>query len=171
MNKAMKYARKELVKLGCDIVLEDARSVIIRLSDGTNFTVSTRTQMQTIRRVIDRERRAFRGETGETLAVHPECETYPKMQDAEHFATAHFSSRLKLMRRQGLDPSEVTGALLEPEIVRRHKSNGRWIYCAGRVGVVVAPPEHGVYSLVTLLWATDELWAQNPRPERVRFHG
>ena len=165
MNKPMKFAKKELTKLGCVVEDENDRRIEFRLRDGSGWHCSNRTQMQTVRAVVARVRRGYRDETGECLAAFPDVTGAPRLDVGEYHAPSHFRDRLTLMRAQGLTASEVTGALLAPESVRYSEHTGRRIYCAGRIGVVVAPPEHGVHILITLLWATDALWEQNPRPE------
>lgn len=166
MNKPMKFAKKELTKLGCVVEDENDRRIEFRLRDGSGWHCSNRTQMQTVRAVVARVRRGYRYETGECLTIYPEAVGAPRLDAGNYHASDHLRSRVALMRGQGLLTAELTGALLAPESVRYSERTDRWIYCAGRIGVVVEKPEHGVFPLVTVLWATDELWAENPRPER-----
>lgn len=169
MNKVMKFAKKEFAKLGCVLEHEEPQRLDFRLRNGRLWSCNSRTQMQTVRSVLERERGIYRVETGEYLAAFPEVFSAPRLELGNYHAPDHFKERTRLMLGQGLRRPEITDAILHPETVRINPATGRWIYCHGRIGVVVQPPEHGVYVLITILWATDDLWEQNPRPEREKL--
>ncbi|MBK0419988.1 hypothetical protein JD276_13200 [Leucobacter sp. CSA1] len=169
MNKAMKTAKKELTKLGCEVVRETRDLIAFRLLTGQDWVCSSRTQMHTVRSVVDRQRGHYRVQTGEYLAAFPEVTSAPRMEIGNYYAPPHFKDSTRLMLGQGLTRPEITTAILSPETVRINPATGRWIYCAGRIGVVIEPPEHGIYTLITILWSTDEEWEQNPRPEREKL--
>lgn len=163
MTKAMKLAKRELRKLGCRLISEGARTLHFELANGKLWVCHTGTTLATVRSVVESQRLTQRFATGEFLLRYPATSSAPILTAGDFAATTHFKSRLSLMRGQGLKYPEVVSALLAPVTVRRSPT-GNLLYCAGRVAVVV-DPGGGVFRLVTVLWATDELWAANPRPE------
>lgn len=79
----------------------------------------------------------------------------------------HATERLELMSSQTrLARSEVDDALVWPEQVMWSPLHESWMWVRGRVIVAAAINEDGSTVIRTILWATEDLWEQNPRPTK-----
>lgn len=164
MNKAMKLAKKELQRVGSSLVYEGSNQLTFRMPDGSTWYCDGSTSLARVREVVSRwKARARRSEyLGQYLpAVDP-----PKLGGYRLCRTQHFTDRCDLMMDQGLKVAEVHAALLMPDQVLAG-AGGRYLYCSGRIAVVVEVGE--VATAVTCLWATHELWEQNPRADRAAY--
>lgn len=79
----------------------------------------------------------------------------------------HATDRFELMATQArLDRTEVHDALHYPEQVLWSPLHKSWLWVRGRIIVAVVPDENGMTIIRTILWATEDLWEQNPRPPK-----
>lgn len=79
----------------------------------------------------------------------------------------HATERFTLMASQvRLARAEVTDALLWPERVMWSPLHESWMWVRGRIIVAAAINEDGSTVIRTILWATEDLWEQNPRPSK-----
>lgn len=79
----------------------------------------------------------------------------------------HAADRFELMASQArLDRTEVHDALQYPEQVLWSPLHKSWLWVRGRIIVAVVPDENGTTVIRTILWATEDLWEQNPRPPK-----
>lgn len=85
-------------------------------------------------------------------------------------ASDHAKERLTLMRRQVRDLTfaEILQAIRDPQRVMWSHPHRSWIWVGERIAVAVTITPEGVSVIRTLLWATEQLWEDNPRPERPR---
>lgn len=162
MTPAMREAKHGLRALGCRIVKKSPHHLVFRLLNGAEWTVHTSTSVQRAREVVEAQRRLSANLADDALTRSVSTHSAPMLKAYDYDATTHFKGRLALMREQGLKYPEVVAALLDPDETRVG-DNGRWLYVKGRVAVVVDQPRDGKYPLITILWATRELYAMNPR--------
>lgn len=81
-------------------------------------------------------------------------------------ASTHAQERLKLMQAQaGVTYEEVKLALLTPERVRYSERHGSWVWVRDRLAIPCHDAD-GRFVISTILWATKELFDENPRPEK-----
>ena len=79
----------------------------------------------------------------------------------------HANERFELMSTQmRLVRAEVTDALLWPERVMWSPLHESWMWVRGRIIVAAAINDDGSTVIRTILWATEDLWEQNPRPPK-----
>ncbi|WP_295105105.1 hypothetical protein [uncultured Microbacterium sp.] len=79
----------------------------------------------------------------------------------------HANERFTLMSSQvRLARAEVTDALLWPERVMWSPLHESWMWVRGRLIVAAAINDDGSTVIRTILWATEDLWEQNPRPPK-----
>jgi hypothetical protein len=90
----------------------------------------------------------------------------PQIDPESLTMSRHATGRMELMTTQArLHPSEITDALLYPEQVLWSPIHESWMWVRGRIIVAVAPNDFGVTIIRTIMWATEDLWEQNPRPK------
>lgn len=81
-------------------------------------------------------------------------------------ATVHAQQRLKLMRsQQGVRSSELLEVIQHPERVTYSEHHSSWVWYGHRVALAIVN-EAGRSVITTVLWARQDLWAENPRPEK-----
>ncbi|WP_147251197.1 hypothetical protein [Microbacterium sp. H6] len=79
----------------------------------------------------------------------------------------HANDRFELMAAQArLHQTEVRDALQFPEQVLWSPLHESWLWVRGRIIVAVVLDENGMTIIRTILWATEDLWEQNPRPPK-----
>lgn len=90
--------------------------------------------------------------------------------DLERLSTSeHARERFDLMRRQaGLTFQEVLIALRAPARVLWATNHAAWLFVGDRIAVATHVDVEGHACIRTVLWTSQELWDQNPRPEKVR---
>lgn len=88
--------------------------------------------------------------------------------DVAHLAMSkHATDRFELMASQArLQREEIAHALQFPEQVLWSPLHESWMWVRGRIIVAVACDENGMTIIRTILWATEDLWEQNPRPPK-----
>lgn len=102
-----------------------------------------------------------------TLRTLPDAESWPEIGlGMDLFSTDHFLERVALMLRQGMTREDIADALRNPIEVKSNPDRERLYYCGRRVAVVVGVHGPDVFDFVTVLWASERLWEQNPRPEK-----
>lgn len=102
--------------------------------------------------------------SGEGLAGAKTRPGKPSIDFERLDASAHAKERLKLMRQQdGIDLTDVFQALKLPEKVLWSESNGSWLWVRDRIAVAVAVVGDR-FVVTTVLWSSDELFVQFPRP-------
>lgn len=165
MNKAMKYAKKELEKIGFEVVFKSTNSLIFRNSNGREHTVTARHNLAQIRRMVAREIDRRRERNGDFMSQYPVTERYPVMLPGDVSMSKHFGERVTLMSTQGLNVGDVKIALYNPTVVRA--GSDVLFYCYGDIAVTVSRDVRtdDKWVAVTLLWTSNELWELNPRPE------
>lgn len=165
MSRGLKLAKRELTRLGYTILYKSPGKIKFQLSN-SEWVCTSGTPLPHVRAVIARERLASRVSTGNYLEAFPIAHTWPDLNEGDFYVTKHGRERLAHMRDQGLVMREIHAAVFAPETVRKH--GGNLIYCSGRIGVVIGGREQGKHPLVSVLWATDDLWEQYPRPDGSR---
>lgn len=163
MSRALKLAKKELTRLGCEIVAENRYRIKFQLAR-REWICFSGTALPAVRAVVETERRIRATMSGSYFDRYPVAHTWEPLGEGDFYVTKHCKERITDMRGQGLTVSQIVAAVLAPESVR--DLNGRLLYCAGVIGVLVGARVNGKHPLITVLWGTDELWEQNPRPEK-----
>ncbi|MFV0432837.1 MAG: hypothetical protein ACK5LO_02470 [Leucobacter sp.] len=167
----MKLAKKELTRMGCELMIEHQRMLKFRLLTGATWVCDYYVTPATVKGVVERQRKHARtGVDGHKnwLAL-PEAGTYPVMSAMTAVQTCpHFEERYRLMLGQGMKKQDVEDALARPVTVRRHPTSRNLYYCGETVAIVVTEITDSIVRCVTPLWATEELWEENPRPEAAR---
>lgn len=88
--------------------------------------------------------------------------------DLERLSTSeHARERFDLMRCQaGLTFQEILVALRAPARVLWATNHAAWLYVGDRIAVSADVDTEGYACIRTVLWTSQELWDQNPRPEK-----
>lgn len=88
--------------------------------------------------------------------------------DPRHLAMSkHATDRFELMAAQArLQRAEVADALQFPEQVLWSPLHESWLWVRGRIIIAVVVDDNGTTIIRTILWATEDLWEQNPRPPK-----
>lgn len=158
MKDPVKLARKELPKLGATIIRDANGMIEFQLPTGGRYFVSSGSKLPKLRALIESLTERYNPLSGYVVV-----DEFPNVSATT--ATPHFRHRFELMEDQEqLTGVEVADALARP--VRVWRSGDRFAYERGRV-VVVGQTSKGVLVLITVLWATQDLWERNPRPEVV----
>ncbi len=90
----------------------------------------------------------------------------PVVDTARLALSRHARERFELMADQAnLRALELRDAVQYPERVLWSPMHCSWLWVRGRIIVAVVIGDDGAFVIRTLLWATEELWEQNPRPE------
>lgn len=106
-------------------------------------------------------------ESGNPLRSAVEREGAPTINADDLVMSRHASTRFELMSAQArLDRIEVADALRFPEKVLWSPLNESWLWVRGRVIVAAVLTDDQKTLITTLLWGTEELWKQNPRPKQ-----
>lgn len=151
----MKYARKELPKFGATLRADRPMFQIWVMPQGGEYIVNKKTTMPQIREVVETTRRLANPLSGFTPIAATRYESPKK-------ATKHFTDRFDLMAEQEqLTREEVGLALTRPSQV--YRSGRRLAFERGRV-IIICQERGGELVLITPLWASEDLWARNPRP-------
>lgn len=164
MNKAMKFARKQLTKIGAVVEHQHDKRIDFRMPDGSAWMCTDRTSEGRVRELVRRWSDWDAASHGEYLSRFVRVVPMPSIAGLRLKRTSHFAARCDLMSGQGMRATEVRDALLRPTSVRATE-HGTRLFCRGRIAVAVAVDD-GIATAVTCLWTTNELWAQNPRKER-----
>lgn len=84
-------------------------------------------------------------------------------------ASDHAKERLRLMQSQRrVDLRDVLYALKLPERVLWAPRHNSWAWVRGDIAVPITFAADGSQVIRTVLWASEELWESNPRPEKKR---
>lgn len=151
----MKYARKELTKFGATLRADKPEFQIFVMPQGGEYIVNKRTTLPQVREVVETTRRLANPLAGFTPIAADRYESPKK-------ATKHFTDRFDLMAEQEqLTREEIGLALTRPSQV--YRSGRRLAFERGRV-IVICQERGGELVLITPLWASEDLWARNPRP-------
>lgn len=76
--------------------------------------------------------------------------------------TCHFTKHaLQRALEMALEADELREAYENPDSVRWSVKYENWTYTKGRVTLAVAHDDNGSAAILTILWATPELWAQD----------
>lgn len=164
MNKAMKLAKKELQRAGSSLVYEGSNQLTFRMPDGSTWYCSRSTSLARVREVVSFWK--ARARRSDYLGQYLPATDPPKLGGYRLCRTQHFTDRCDLMIDQGMTVAEVHAALMVPDQVLAGVGD-RFLYCSGRIAVVIEVDE--VATAVTCLWATNELWEQNPRADRAVY--
>ena len=155
----MRYAKKELVKYGATVVTESAYSVVFDMPYGGRYTVGKTSPLANIRRVVAEVHERFNPLRGFEPTIRP------KFDLLDLVSSAHFRERFELMAGQEqLTTEEVARAIRKPDRVLVSTSRRRYAFERGRV-IVIGQLSGERLALITVLWATEALWARNPRTE------
>lgn len=156
MKDPVKFARKELPRWGAVVASDWGRSILFDMPFGGRLLVEHRTPMSKIVEIVA----SFREKLNPLIGYVPERDVRPL--GVKPSVSKHFMERFDLMREQeDLTPDEVHTALSNPS--RVYRAGRRLAFERGRVVVIVHQHQEGC-RLITVLWASEELWARNPRP-------
>ncbi len=157
MKDPVKLARKALPRYGARIVSDDAVWVLFEMPQGGRMLVKSSTHLPVVRGAIENTRDWFNPMRGYAVTAER-----PKASGLG--ISKHFTDRFDLMAEQeNLTKEEIRAALTAPARVLR--AGQRFAFERGRV-VVICQVRDDTLCLITVLWATEDLWARNPRPER-----
>lgn len=158
----MKYAAKQLPRLGAEVLHQTSERITFRMPNGQAWECNNTASEKHVREIVQRWRdwqTAEHDYLGEFKYLLP----MPSIAGMRLARTRHFSERAELMTGQGLRGTEIRDALMNPTSVRvSHKKT--LLYCRGRVAVAVRTKADTAYA-VTVLWTTRALWRLNPRRE------
>lgn len=89
----------------------------------------------------------------------------PRLDMERLTASEHSKGRLRLMNEQaGLDIREVLFVLKCPQKVLWQARHQSWCWVGERVALPMSFDDTGHATIRTIIWTTDELWEENPRP-------
>lgn len=159
MKQPIKYAKKELVKYGAEIISESEHRVIFAMPQGGKYTVTRTSTLPRIREVVQEAYFAAVGLRGFS-AIAPMHLPYAQLRMSDHFL-----ERLDLMHKQDdVTMLEVLETIAHPIQVYAKQNRLQIAVRGERVTVLAIYTEDDVL-LKTLLWSTPALWARNPRTE------
>lgn len=173
LRQPAKCLDREFRALGAERIAKNSDGVSYRFPDGGTFVVRPgltpgkgMKMLEAVQRRYGTPRERSRSNPLRSAVArdgHPEI-------DAERLVMSHHATgRLHLMRQQArLDPIEVTDALRFPERILFSPIHESWLWVRGRVIIAAAATEDGMTLVRTILWATEDLWEQNPRPKETR---
>lgn len=105
------------------------------------------------------------GGRGNPLTAQKTSQSKAPRVDADNLrVTDHARDRFHEMR---IAPAEVLNALTLPERVAWSARHDSWLWVRERIAVAAREAHVGGLVITTILWSTDELWAENPRAEKV----
>lgn len=149
-----------------------SRYVAYRFPDGARIEVPTNVGPGNARtmlmRLQERYGVAARHTDGDPLGGTIVRDGIPTIDPDRVVMSRHATERFDQMNTQArLAAPEILHAIQYPETVRYSPANQSWMWVRGRIAVATSFDEDtGSTVIRTILWATAELWAQNPRPEQ-----
>ena len=173
MSEFFKHPAKRLDRefraMGGARVERTSTNVAYRFPDGARYLVPTNIGPGTARTLLDRLREKYGPGSVDPLGFTERRPGAPVI-DLERLSTSeHARERFDLMRRQaGLTFQEVLLALRAPARVLWATNHAAWLYVGDRIAVSMHVDLEGHACIRTVLWTSQELWDQNPRPEKVR---
>lgn len=164
-GSAIKMLSKELHKLGATSQRQ-RHGTVFTFPDGANRFVESNIRFAAATALLGTLRETYR--TRPVLSGR-EAHTPPVINDRDLTVTQHAAERIRLMRSQParMRPEEVVQALMRPDSVRWHDGHQSWMWVGERVAVAASVTD-GHTQIRTVMWSTEVLWAENPRPETVR---
>lgn len=92
----------------------------------------------------------------------------PTLELERVVASEHAKERMALMQRQDGRASfrDLMETLACPVRVQWSEVHGSYVWVGARLAVPVRVRFDGSAVILSVLWATGELWSENPRPER-----
>jgi hypothetical protein len=172
MSKIAKDARKflkaHLETLGATVVDRDRFGCRWQLPDGYRVYVSDSVRMGTAKQYL-REAQDRLGRTSGPWEPGLKTSGHPTLDLEKVVASEHAKERLHLMQRQHpIDLRDVLYALKLPERVLWSPKHESWAWVRGDIAVPISFTPSGSQVIRTVLWASEELWQSNPRPETKR---
>ena len=164
MTPAQRYAKRELRKLGCDVVHQTSDRIEFRMPSGVSWVCSNRAQLGRVKEVVENTRNAVSGKDRGDIESFPAADEWPSLSWGDVTLTPHSTDRVKLMLSQNPDLSVADfGACFSPETVRS-LPRGLLAYVRGPLALLI---DVEAMELVTVYWRRAELWKLFPRPEKV----
>lgn len=161
-----KFVKVCLEQLGAEIIERDKYGNRWKLPDDYRVYVRDNLSMGAAHAVV-KEAQLRIGHQSRPWAAGVKAAGHPRLDLEKVVASEHAKDRLKLMRSQHrIDMRDVLYALRLPEKVLWSPRHESWAWVRGDIAVPVAFPESGAQVITTILWASDELWVSNPRPEK-----
>lgn len=132
--------------------------------DGSHMVVHPRLSLGAAESLIATARRKFDPKRRPTIDGR-RAKDKPTVNLGRLVASKHAQERLALMRSQApVEWGEIVRTLQHPDRVLYSDHHSAWTWVGHRIAVCIGFPEDGAQVITTILWADDDLWAQNPRP-------
>jgi hypothetical protein len=167
-----KMLDREFRAMGATRADRDSRAVTYRFPDGAYQSVPTNIGPANARGMLNELQYRYgpsqRRHEGDPLAGTMIRDDIPTVDTALIIMTKHATERFEQMSDQArLSTDEIRHCLQFPETVRYSPSHSSWMWVRGRIAVATThAPDTGETIIRTVLWATEELWVNNPRPEK-----
>jgi len=166
-----KTLEREFKALGGRRLDSSRHGVRYRFPDGGVFVIPTGVRPGNAKLIHDTVQRRY-GKTDRRSITDPlrsavVRENPPTISPEALTMSRHANERFALMSSQvRLARAEVTDALLWPERIMWSPLHESWMWVRGRLIVAAAVNDDGSTVIRTILWATEDLWEQNPRPPK-----
>ncbi|MDM4761924.1 hypothetical protein QT381_02755 [Galbitalea sp. SE-J8] len=166
-GRPFKEARAGLIAMGCEVERRDKYGVLFRRPNGTcvtvHFDISERDAA-----ILVRDSRKLCGLPPAMRRTQDIAEAERPVLDLTRLtASTHAQIRLRQMRVQSDIPGEeIIGTLRRPTRVGYSTRHESWLWVGRRIALAMAVDESGASVIKTVLWASEELWAAHPRPEK-----
>jgi hypothetical protein len=165
---ARKFLKTNLEQLGATVVDRDQFGCRWELPDGYRIHFPDTTKMG-VAKLYLREVRDRLGRTSRPWEPGLKTSGHPTLDLEKVVASEHAKERLHLMQRQHpIDLRDVLYALKLPERVLWSPKHESWVWVRGDIAVPISFTPSGSQVIRTVLWASEELWQSNPRPETKR---
>lgn len=145
-----------------------SQNIIYEFRDGAKYMVPRNITAGSARTMLQSLQVKYGGAAGDPLGFTERRPGAPTI-DLEQLSTSeHARERFDLMRQQAsLTFQEVLFALRAPARVLWATNHRAWLYVGDRIAVSADVDSAGYARIRTILWTSQELWDQNPRPEKV----
>lgn len=164
-----KRLEREFRALGGRVHERRPSGVSYQFPDGGRFLIPAGlTQARAhliLRPVMERYGATRADESPDPLRSAVERPGAPEIAADRVVMSKHARGRFELMASQArVQRVEITDALRFPERVLWNPLNSSWLWVRGRIIVAASVNDEGTTVIRTILWATHDLWEQNPRP-------
>lgn len=159
-----KYVRSQFENMGAVINNRTNYGVQYKLPDGYLLHVPNRVLMPAAKTYV---REAREHCTNKQWRPGVKASGHPELDLELVVASDHAKERLRLMQSQRrIDMRDVLYAMKIPEKVLWSPKHATWVWVRGDIAVPVSFTPQGAQVIRTILWASDDLWESNPRPEK-----
>jgi hypothetical protein len=158
---------REFRDMGARRVERTSREVAYMFPDDVRVIVPTNINPGKARELLGNYQRRYGRKPDNPLVDAVPKSGAPVIDLTRMIATKHAMERFDLMRAQaGITYRDLLEALRIPERVLWNERHDTWLWVRDRIAVVAGVGPNGTATVTTILWAQQELWDQNPRPEK-----